>query len=290
MKQSIFIFVAILAGIIFPYGHSLTHLIKYTLIAMLFFAFLGIHFSIKIFNRKHLLIALANVLLPCLFYLIALPLGQSLALTAFVISIPPTAAAAPVLAQFMKTDVSFVTAAVLITNPAVAIFIPIVLPWLMPVDQPINFLEVLLPVMTVVGVPLLLSILVKKISPPLTVKLLSVKMTAFYLFLFNVWLACGNASHFLQHEGSDNIRLLPAVLGLTALIALLSFQLGERMVKKEISLAGSLALGRKNTMFGLWLALTFLNPIVALGPICYIIFQNLYNSYQIMMVEKKMRG
>lgn len=287
MKQSIFIFLAIIAGIVFPYGHMLTYLIKYSLIVMLFFAFLGIHFSFKIFTKKHLHIVTANLLLPLLFYFLVLPLGQSLALTAFVISIPPTAAAAPVLAQFMKTDVSFVTAAVLITNPAVAIFIPLVLPWLMPVDQAIDFLEVLLPVMTVVGVPLLLSILVKRISQALATRLLTIKMVAFYLFLFNVWLACGNASHFLQNEGSESMRLLPGVLGLTALVAMLSFQLGERMVKKEIGLAGSLALGRKNTMFGLWLALTFLNPIVALGPICYIIIQNLYNSYQIMMVEKK---
>jgi BASS family bile acid:Na+ symporter len=287
MRQSIFIFIAIIAGILFPYGHMLTFLIKYSLIVMLFFAFLGIHFSFKIFTKKHLFIAIANLLLPIIFYLVALPLGQSLALTAFVISIPPTAAAAPVLAQFMKTDVSFVTAAVLITNPAAAIFIPIVLPWLMPVDQSIDFLEVLLPVMTVVGVPLLLSILVKKISQSFATTLLSLKMISFYLFLFNVWLACGNASHFLQNEGKGSIGLLPGVLALTALVAVLSFQLGERLVKKEIALAGSLALGRKNTMFGLWLALTFLNPIVALGPICYILIQNLYNSYQIMMVERR---
>ena len=59
------------------------------------------------------------------------------------------------------------------------------------------------------------------------------------------------------------------------------------MGPKDKPLAGSLALGRKNTMFGLWIALTFVNPMVALGPISYIIMQNAYNSYQIMMVERK---
>ncbi|NND34208.1 MAG: hypothetical protein HKN76_16595 [Saprospiraceae bacterium] len=289
MKQSILIFSAILLGVLLPYGYLITFLIKYSLIVMLFFAFLAIKFSFKIFSVKHFIIVTANLLLPVLFYFLALPFGKNLALTAFVISIPPTAAAAPVLAQFMRTDVAFVTAAVLITNPAIAFFIPTVLPWLMPVTTPILFLEVLIPVMTVVGVPLILSALIKKISISATQKILRFKIVAFYLFLFNVWLACGNATHFLRNEGSDSVALIPQVFLLTILICVLSFQLGQRMVKKEIALAGSLSLGRKNTMFGLWLALTFVNPVVALGPICYIIMQNIYNSYQLMMVEKKQR-
>ena len=287
MKQSILIFSAIFLGIIFPYGYSLTFLIKYSLIIMLFIAFVGIDFSFKVFSRRHFSVVVANLVLPILFYFLILPFGNDLALTAFVVSIPPTAAAAPVLAQFMRTDVSFVTAAVLVTNPAVAIFIPLVLPYLMPIDQPIAFLDVLVPVMTVVGVPLLLSIIVKKRSTVLVQKILSYKIVAFYLFLFNVWLACGNASHFLGNEGSEAITRLPFVFVTSMLICVISFQIGKWLVRQNIGLAGSLSLGRKNTMFGLWLALTFISPVVALGPICYIILQNLYNSYQLLIVERR---
>ena len=70
----------------------------------------------------------------------------------------------------------------------------------------------------------------------------------------------------------------------------MTFKLGELLGPTDQKLAGSLALGRKNTMFGLWLALTFVSPLVALGPICYIIIQNTYNSYQILVVEKQQKA
>lgn len=290
MKQSLLILLAIILGVLFPQGHRITYLIQYSLMIMLFFAFLGTQVHWKIFNRSHFVIALCNVILPLVFYFVVLPFGKLLALTAFVCSIPPTAAAAPVLAQFMRTDISYVTAAVIISNPLIAITIPIILPFLMPVDEPVTILQVLGPVCKVVGVPLILASIVKAVSPKATIKILTVKMVAFYLFLFNVWLGCGNATHFLQTNSDiEKIFLLEVVI-LSALICVGTFKLGEYIGPKEKPLAGSLALGRKNTMFGLWIALTFVNPLVALGPISYIIMQNAYNSYQIMMVEKKERA
>jgi hypothetical protein len=31
--------------------------------------------------------------------------------------------------------------------------------------------------------------------------------------------------------------------------------------------------------FGFWIALTFINPLVAMGPTFYILYHNLYNSW-----------
>ncbi len=286
MKQSALIFGAIVFGLLFPAGHQLTFLIKYNLIVMLFLAFLDIKFSLDIFSRKHIYISIANIVLPILFYFLFRPLGHTWALTAFIICVPPTAAAAPVLAKFMKTDVSFVTASVILTSPLVALFIPLILPQLTFIDQPITVMQVLIPVFTVVGLPIVMSSTVK-ISSSLTHKILRWKIVAFYLFLLNVWIACGNAVHFLKNEGSGYISDLPLTLSITIILCLILFWLGEKMVSRKIRLAGSLALGRKNTMFGLWLALTFLNPLIAMGPVCYILAQNSYNSWQILTVEKK---
>jgi BASS family bile acid:Na+ symporter len=257
---------------------------------MLFFAFLGIRFNWRIFKRSHIIIAIANIVLPLIFYLVVLPFGQVLALTAFVCSIPPTAAAAPVLAQFMKTNVEYVTASVIATNPVVAFFIPLILPLLMPVDQPISFMEVLIPVFKVVGTPLLLASIVKRTSRIWSERILNFRMTAFYLFLFNVWIGCGNALHFLTSDVKVTNSFLGMILILTTIICILTFKLGEYLGPSDEKLAGSLALGRKNTMFGLWLAITFVSPMVALGPISYIIIQNAYNSYQILVVEKHQKA
>jgi len=286
MKQSLLILAAIIGGIILPYGHLVTFLIKYNLMIMLFFAFLNIRFSHRIFDKYHLRLTLVNLTLPLLLYAAVLPFGSSLAITAFIISFAPTAAAAPVIGQFLKTDISFITASVLLSNPLIAILLPFVLPLLLPLGSRISVLEVLIPVLTVVGIPMITSMLCRRLGPSFTNRILEWKSIAFYLFVFNVWLACGNAIHFLKNEGAAHLSsLLPIVL-VTALVCVLTFQIGERLVPAKLRFAGGLAIGRKNTMFSLWLALTFVSPLVALGPIAYIIIQNIYNSYQIYMQEQ----
>ena len=102
-------------------------------------------------TRMHGVIALVNLLVPIVLYFIFLPLGATFALTAFSMSVAPTAAGAPILAQFLRTDIGFVTTSVVVNSPLMAIAIPVLLPLLVPVDQPIAINEVLLPVMSIIG-------------------------------------------------------------------------------------------------------------------------------------------
>lgn len=46
------------------------------------------------------------------------------------------------------------------------------------------------------------------------------------------------------------------------------------------------AFGQKNTTLGVWLAQAYLNPIASLGPAIYIIWQNLFNSWQMERAAK----
>jgi len=40
----------------------------------------------------------------------------------------------------------------------------------------------------------------------------------------------------------------------------------------------SQALGQKNLAFVIWISLTFINPLVAMGPTFYILYHHPYNS------------
>ncbi len=286
MKQSLLIFSAILLGILLPYGSEYTYLIRYNLIIMLLFAFLSIKVERTMFTRLHGVIALSNIAIPIVLYFIFLPLGSTLALTAFLMGITPTAAGAPILAQFLKTDVGFVTTSVVINTPLMALAIPILLPLLVPVDQPIAINEVLMPVLSIIGIPLLIAELIKRSSGSLTQSILRFRSVAFVLFLFNVWLGCGKATHYILYEQNEPWETLALIALITAITCLINFKIGERLKRNDQPYAGGLATGRKNTMFALWLSLTFLSPILVLGPIFYILCQNIYNSYQIMKLER----
>lgn len=47
------------------------------------------------------------------------------------------------------------------------------------------------------------------------------------------------------------------------------------------------AFGQKNTALGVWMAQLFLNPLAAIGPAAYIIWQNLLNSFQLWNAGRK---
>ncbi len=287
MKQSLLIFAAILLGIVLPYGHAYTWLIKYNLFVMLLLAFINIDFERRLVTMRHAWILLFNLALPALVFLLLRPLSLDLALVALIMAISPTAAAAPVLSQFMHTDTGFVTIAVLITSPVIALTIPFVLPAIVEVRQAISVGQVLLPALAIVALPLLISLSIKRSSNRVTAFLVKYRWVSFVLFMVNAWIGCSKATHFIRHEHSTGLDILWKVALVTALVCVLNFGIGLALGKGQDRFATSLALGRKNTMFALWLALTFVSPLVALGPICYIIYQNAYNSYQIMLAQRR---
>ncbi len=47
------------------------------------------------------------------------------------------------------------------------------------------------------------------------------------------------------------------------------------------------AFGQKNTTLGVWMAQTYLNPLAAIGPAAYIVWQNIFNSLQLLCIGKK---
>lgn len=254
--------------------------------AMLFFAFLNTPVNPRQFSINHFKIVFVNILLPVACFFIIHPFDQHLAIVAFVITAIPTAAAAPVIAEIMKIRVGILTIAVLLGTPLMALVLPFMLAFFMDVSEDIPTADLVLPIIILVFTPLMISQLIRQFSPRLTQKLLKFSFISFPLFLVNVFIACGNASFFIQSNPNLDPSMILKIFLLVCLIGTLQFQIGRLIGKGDEPLAYSLAMGRKNTMIGLWLGITYFSPIVALGPIGYIIFHNIYNSFQIWQREK----
>lgn len=47
------------------------------------------------------------------------------------------------------------------------------------------------------------------------------------------------------------------------------------------------ALGQKNTIFAIWIAIVYISPTVAIAPGSYLLWQNLVNAYQMWYREKQ---
>ena len=68
----------------------------------------------------------------------------------------------------------------------------------------------------------------------------------------------------------------------------LQFYLGKRIGGAyNDRISGGQALGQKNTVLAIWMAVTYLNPLSSVGPGSYVVWQNIINSYQLWKKRKK---
>ena len=227
-----------------------------------------------------------NICLPLFLYVLIQPFFPNLALIAFVVTIVPTAAAAPVIAQLLQASVGKVTVAVILSTPIIALLLPVLLTYFLSVEGDISLGSLAYPVLSLVFIPLIISQVIRNGLPKLRQQVEKLTFISFPLFLCNIVIACGNASYFIQSNQDIIGRELIGILLLVACLCVLQFKIGAFVGRKSSPFTYSLALGRKNTMIGLWIALTYFNPVVALGPIFYIVLHNIYNSIQIWQVEK----
>jgi len=143
------------------------------------------------------------------------------------------------------------------------------------------------PVLSLVFLPLIASQIIQQAPLQLKQTVARLEFISFPLFLTNIVIACGNASFFVQNNQEVIGQELIGIFLLVSGLCVVQFQIGALIGKQNNPLTYSLALGRKNTMIGLWMALSYFNPVIALGPIFYIVLHNMYNSYQIWQVERK---
>lgn len=247
---------------------------------MLFFAFLTVKIERNIITADHLKVLGLNLILPILFFWVVQPINQMVAMAIFVIASAPTAAGAPVIAYFINKKVSFVTASVIITAPIVALVIPFTLPLILGIEGEISVLKIMQPIVVTVFVPLFIAQLIRMISPKMVSFLTRFNQVAFVMLVVNIYLATANAAHFMYTDTTASLTQVLWIALAIVIVGLLQFKIGEWVGSKNLSIETGLALGRKNTMFALWIALTFLNPLVALGPVFYIVLHNSYNSWQ----------
>lgn len=275
-----------LLGALVPQAHMLSFLIQYLLMTMLFFAFLDIEFKPRGFQKKLFWVLFANMMVAFVGYAVLSQFDLMLALAAFMTAVAPTAIAAPVIIGFIGGEVEFVVASVLITNLVSALVIPLALPSLLGRVIQISVWEVLQPVLTVMFVPLALAWLASQLHRDIQNFIRKGKRTVFPIWLVNLFIICAKASDFLWNGNTGSISALGIIALVSLVICIVNFSLGALLGGREHWQETSQALGQKNLSFVVWIALAFINPLVAMGPTFYILYHHLYNSWLIYRFEK----
>ena len=207
----------------------------------------------------------------------------------FICIICPTAAAAPVVTEKLGGSIGSLTIYTIIANVVTSVIIPLFFP-MVEKSADIEFfaavLMVLKNVTVVLVVPLVLALTSRKVSPSFTSWLAKKKDLGFYLWCVNLAIVSGvTMRNILLSTVSGHTLVLLIILPLFVTIAL--FAIGKAVGRPfGDSISAGQALGQKNTVVGIWLTISFLNPLAAVAPGAYVLWQNMVNAWQLWYKDK----
>jgi BASS family bile acid:Na+ symporter len=148
------------------------------------------------------------------------------------------------------------------------------------------FLKILYEVFIVLIVPMLLAYVVKHHFHRLHRRIISIRDLGYYLWACSLMIVTGTTVRNIVHAQAS-LLLLSAIALLGLLVCIVQFAVGRYIGHyfHHTQEAGQ-ALGQKNTAFAIWLASTYLSPLSSVGPGCYILWQNIINSFEIWQHRK----
>lgn len=152
------------------------------------------------------------------------------------------------------------------------------------------FSRILAKVFPLLILPCLTAWLVRYLMPHIHRKLVRAKNLSFYIWAVSLMLAILMSTRALfHHDGSSIVAVEIAVASLLSCIIQFAAgkAIGARYGHNERITAGQ-SLGQKNTVFGIWMGYTFLDPVTSLAGGFYSIWHNCFNTWQLRRKEKEL--
>ena len=234
--------------------------------------------------------------------------------------IMPTATAAPIIAGKMGGSIQNLTTFTLLSNFATAIIVPATFPLINPASD-MSFWPAFWLILSRVA-PLLLGPFFSAWLLRLAYKwktrkefVLPVKIAVvpFYLWVASIVVLSAVVTETTISNFKFQISNILILFVLSFFVCLLQFGLGKfigyklpaaskgtdyqdvlinpaaapKTMEGVSSITAGQAFGQKNTSLGVWMANTYLDPLASLGAAAYIIWQNIFNSVQLMAVAHK---
>ena len=248
-------------------------------------------------RMSHLLLLVVEVVGAIVVYYIIAPFNPIVAQAVMVCFICPTATAAAVVTNKLRGNVASITSYTLLCNTVISIVVPAFFPVIYPQGGMtfwVAFWHIIRKVFPLLIFPFIIAQLLRKFTPRFHSRLTSISDLAFYMWAVALTIAMGIVvKTFVTDYPSveaiaANWQVIVGMLVGSLGACISQFFLGKAIGHRSgDTIAAGQSLGQKNTVFAIWMASTFLAPVTSLAPGMYIVWQNIFNSYQLYRARKK---
>lgn len=266
--------------------------------ATLFVTFSKVDFHLMRLCRWHLAIVFLQLVLVGLMVAAILALedagaGQSVKWmleAVLVCIIAPCATAAPVVTAKLGGDITQMTTFTLLSSLVGAVLIPAVFPLLEPATGATflsAFLVILRKMAVILVLPLAMGYIVRHWVEPVRRYIASRSDLGFYCWGFSLSITAGvTLRNILQSDSGSMVLLYIALL--TLLTSVFQYVVGNIIGSHyRVTCCAVQGMFQKNTALAIWVAWLYLSPLSSVGAGCYVLWQNLINSYELWQHRRK---
>ncbi|MCF0192195.1 MAG: bile acid:sodium symporter [Prevotella sp.] len=274
-----------------------TDILPWAMSVILFVTFLKLNYHEVGLRKWHLAVVLAQVVLSlmCVGAILVFGLENEMKILVegmLICIICPSAIAASVVSNKLGGNLTEMTTYTLLSNVVAVFSMPLLFP-LIEKQADLTFLSAALVILDktvkILLMPRFLAAFVKHYVPRLYKAIIGIKDLGFYLWAMMLALVTGVTVRNIFHTDISRIFLFWIALSAAA-VTIVQFFLGKNLGELFGNrIDGGQGLGQKNTTLAIWCAFTDLHPVSSIAPGCYILWQNIFNSWQLWRHEKTLK-
>lgn len=286
--------VAIVLGLIFHFYCGILRVcVPYLIFTILLLNFVATDIKKLRFSLFDALLMAIQVSLSLGIYLILRLLGVDEIVSQGVLVgvLCPVAASVVVISCMLGANRETVTAYTIFDNLLVALLAPLVFSFVgehqdMPFGE--SFLLIVRRVAPIIALPFFAAWLLQTFLPKANAFLVRYRGLSFYLWAVALFITLGQTIDFIFLRGEENLSSIIVLGVVSVMFCIFQFGVGKLVGHRfGDTIAGGQLLGQKNSALGIWMANTYLNPLSAVFPALYSVWQNLFNSWQLWRHDKK---
>ena len=264
---------------------QLSFLTPYLIFSMLTITFCKMSWKDIRFHPAHIWLLLIQLIGSTVAYLLIRPYNEVLAQGAMLCLLTPTATAAAVITGMLGGNVGFLTAYLLFCNIAIAMVAPVFFS-LIGAQEILSFREsvwyICRQVFPLLVFPLFIAVALRKWVPRIHQVLVRIPKLTFYLWAIALTIVSGITLQFVLNNKSPDYSTEIGLAVIALILCCLQFIVGRFIGRRyNDPISSGQGLGQKNTILAIWMAQTFLHPLVTIAPAAYVLWQNVINSFQL---------